>query len=74
MARRRGRPASSSRGGQNKKLQEPQDQAVQDYLIMLHNAGTSANLEVLVLATNRVLFYSGSYETVSRRWAKRWMA
>jgi hypothetical protein len=40
---------------------------------MLHYAGTSANLEALVLAANRVLFYSGSTSTVLRRWAKRWM-
>jgi hypothetical protein len=40
---------------------------------MLHYAGTSANLEALVLAANRVLFYSGSTSTVLQRWAKRWM-
>jgi hypothetical protein len=67
MARRRGRPASSSRGGHNQKLQEPQDQAVQDYLLMLYHASTSANLEVLILAANKVLFYSGSSDTVSQR-------
>ena len=73
MARRRGRPSSSTRGGHNQKLQNPQNHAVQDYLTMLHYAGTSANLEALVLAANRVLFYSGSTGTVSRKWAKRWM-
>ena len=67
MARRRGRPSSSTRGGHNQKLQDPQNYAVQDYLTMLHYAGTSANLEALVLAANRVLFYSGSTGTVSRR-------
>ena len=40
---------------------------------MLHFTSTSANLEALVLAANRVLFYSGSLGTVSRRWGKRWM-
>ena len=40
---------------------------------MLHYAGTSANLEALVLAANRVLFYLGSTGTVSQRQAKRWM-
>jgi hypothetical protein len=46
---------------------------VQDYLAMLHYAGTSANLEALVLAANRVLFYTCSTGTVSQRWAKQWM-
>jgi hypothetical protein len=40
---------------------------------MLHYAGTSENLEALVLAANRVLFYSGSSGIVSQRWEKRWM-
>jgi len=67
MAWRRGRPSSSTRGGHNQKLQDPQNHAVQDYLTMLHYAGTSANLEALVLAANRVLFYLGSTGTVSQR-------
>ena len=73
MARRRGCLPSSTRGGHNQKLQDPQNHAVEDYLTMLHYAGKSANLEILVLAANRVLFYSGSTSTVSRKWAKRWM-
>jgi len=67
IARRQGRPPSSTRGGHNQKLQEPQNHAVQDYLMMLHYAGTSANLEALVLAANRVLFYLGSLGMVSRK-------
>ena len=51
----------------------PQNHAVKDYLTILHYAGTSANLETLVLSANRVLFYSGATGTVSRRWGKRWM-
>jgi hypothetical protein len=47
MARRRGRPASNTRGGHNKKLENLQDHIVQDYLLMLYHAGTSANLEAL---------------------------
>jgi hypothetical protein len=62
-----------TRCSHNQKLQDPQNLAVQDYLTMLHYAGTSANLEALVLAANRVLFYSGSTGTVSQKWAKRWM-
>ena len=73
IARRRGRPPFSTRGGHNQKLQDPQNHAVKDYLTMLHYAGTSANLEALVLSANRVLFYSRATGTVSRRWGKRWM-
>ena len=73
MARRRGRPPSNSRGGHNKKLSTPQDSALKDYLLLLYHAGTSANLEQVVLAANRLLFYAGSTDTVSRRWAKRWL-
>src|SRR5438876_7698981 len=65
MARRRGRPPSSARGGHNQKLQDPQNHAVKDYLTMLHYAGTSANLEALVLSANQVLFYSRATRTVS---------
>jgi hypothetical protein len=71
IARRRGRPVSNTRGGYNKKLENPQDHAVQDYLLMLYHAGTSANLEALIVAANRVLFYSGKSSNISQRWAKR---
>jgi hypothetical protein len=67
MAQRRGRPPSSTRCGHNQKLQDPENHAVQDYLAMLHYAGTSANLEALVLAANRVLFYTSSTGTVSQK-------
>jgi hypothetical protein len=40
---------------------------------MLHYAGTSANLEALVLTANQVLFYSGATRTVSKRWGKSLM-
>jgi hypothetical protein len=66
MAQRRGRSSSSSRGGHNQKLEDPQNHAVQDYLTMLYHASTSANLKALVLAANRVLFYLGSSGTVSQ--------
>jgi hypothetical protein len=65
--RRKGRPPSSSRGGHNKKLCEPQDDALKSYLLLLHSCGTNGNLDHLILAANRVLFYSGSAETVSKR-------
>jgi hypothetical protein len=35
MAWRRGRPLSHSRGGQNKKLSAPQDDALKEYIIIL---------------------------------------
>jgi hypothetical protein len=73
IARRRGRPPSSTRGGHNQKLQDPQNHATKDYLTMLHHASTSANLEALVLSANQVLFYSGATRTVSWRWGKSWM-
>ena len=67
MARRRDRPPSNSRGGHNRKLSEPQDHALKDYLLLLHGLGTSPNREVLITASNRVLYYSGSAATVSSR-------
>jgi hypothetical protein len=65
MAQRRGRPASSTRGGHNEKLQDPQNYAIKDYLTMIHYASTSANLKALVLSANQVLFYSRTTRTVS---------
>jgi len=65
--RRKGRPPSSSRGGHLKKLVEPQDGALKSYLLMLYGCGSPANIDNLILAANRVLFYSRSNETVSQR-------
>lgn len=75
MARRRGRPASSTRGGHNTKLSEPADKALKDYLLMLFHAGTSANMEVVQESAGRLLlFATGDVNAaVSRRWTKRWM-
>ena len=52
MVRRWGRPPSSTRGGHNKKLPVPQNQALKDYLLMLYHAGTSATLQEVVVASN----------------------
>ncbi|KAI1005124.1 hypothetical protein K3495_g3087 [Podosphaera aphanis] len=71
--RSRGKKPSSSRGGQNKKLSEPEDQALQDYLLLLHYAGTPANLLELEKAANRLLFFKGKGEKVSARCSTRWM-
>ena len=51
IAQRRGR-SPSTRGGYNRKLNEPQNHALKDYLTMLHYASISANLEILVLSAN----------------------
>jgi hypothetical protein len=74
MACRRGRPASNTRGGHNKKLTIPQDSAVKEYLLFLHALGTSPDREVIILALNCVLYYCGSNATVSTRWAKSWLS
>jgi hypothetical protein len=71
---RKGIPRSTSRGGHNKKLREPQNTAVKSYLEMLYHCRKAANQEHLILTTNRVLYYSGLTATVSTRWAKGWMA
>jgi hypothetical protein len=41
---------------------------------MMYYSGKPVNLEHLKLAANRLLYYAGSQETVSNRWAKSWMA
>ncbi|KAI0995404.1 hypothetical protein K3495_g12775 [Podosphaera aphanis] len=71
--RSRGIKTSSSRGGHNRKLSEPEDQALQDYLLLLHYAGTPTNLLELEKAANRLLFFKGKGEIVSARWSARWM-
>ncbi|KAI1001427.1 hypothetical protein K3495_g6772 [Podosphaera aphanis] len=68
--RSRGIKPSSSRGGQNKKLSEPEDQALQDYLPLLHYVGIPANLLELEKAANRLPFFKGKGEKISARWAK----
>jgi hypothetical protein len=58
MARRRGRPPSHSRGGQNKKLSVPQDDALKEYILMLQYSGRRANIHEIRAATGRLLFWS----------------
>ena len=43
--RSKGILASNTRGGNNKKLLEPQNDALKDYLLMCHNLGKSAGIE-----------------------------
>jgi hypothetical protein len=75
LRRHNGGKPSNSRGGHNKKLNSVQDQALRDYIFMLHGCGTPANLETVLTGANRLLFYSTGdlKQTVSRRWVKRWI-
>lgn len=75
MPRRHGRPASSTRGGHNKKLEEPSRLRHKRLLIMLFHAEAAANLEhVQHAASILVATLSGDPKaTVSRQWSKRWM-
>ncbi|KIM96050.1 hypothetical protein OIDMADRAFT_20944 [Oidiodendron maius Zn] len=58
LRRRAGMPPSNSRGGHNKKLNSVQDSALRDYIFMLYSCGTPANTEEVLLAANRLLYYS----------------
>ena len=69
--RRRGVPASSSRGGQNKKLGEPETRALREHLLMCHALGKSASINIVIASANSVLRCIGSDKTVFRRWTKR---
>ena len=60
LRRRAGMPPSNSRGGYNKKLNSVQDSALRDYIFMLYSRGTTANTEEVLLAANRLLYYSTS--------------
>ena len=61
--------------GYNKKLNSVQDSALQDYIFMLYSCRTPANTKEVVLAANRLLYYSTSNpeETVSIHWTKAWI-
>jgi hypothetical protein len=76
IARRRGRPPSYSRGGQNKKLSIPQDDALKEYILMLQYSGRGANIHEVRAAAGRLLFWaSGDPDSsVSVRWTRAWMA
>ena len=64
-ARQKGRNPSHKRGGHNKKLAEPQDDAVKAYLLLLYRIGTPGTIDTLILASNCILFYIESEETIS---------
>ena len=72
MCRRCGRPASSTRSGHNKKLEEPADNALKDYLVMLYHAGTPPNTaHVQHAASILIATLSRDHKAASR--TKRWM-
>jgi hypothetical protein len=48
-------PASSTRGGHNKKLTQIGDNVLKDYLHMCHGMGRSASIENAVAACNSIL-------------------
>jgi hypothetical protein len=75
MARQRGRPASNTRGGHNKKLSAPQDEFLRDYIFMLQASGRAADWDVIQSAATRLLYYeTGDSEiSVSSRWTKGWI-
>ena len=60
LRRRAGMPPSNSRGGHNKKLNSEQYLASQDYIFMLYSCRTPANTKEVLLAANRLLYYSTS--------------
>ena len=73
IRRRRGIPPSNTRGGRNKKLAEPQTEALRNHLLMCHSIGRPANIDNVVASANSILRCEGLVDTVSRRWAKRWI-
>lgn len=72
MARRRGQTRSNKRGGHNKKLNIPQQQALLDYIDLMFTAGTPINMQEVTRCANHILYWNGCPEKVSKRWAKRW--
>jgi hypothetical protein len=77
--RSKGILASNTQGGNNKKLLEPQNDSLKDYLLMCHNLGKSAGIEEVISAANsilrmdRILNEKGEIATTSHRWAHRWI-
>jgi hypothetical protein len=50
-----GVPRSSSRGGHNKKLDEPESKALREYLLICHGMGRGANIDNTIAAANSIL-------------------
>jgi DDE superfamily endonuclease len=72
--RLRGVLPSNSRGGHNKKLIEPENNALKDYITMCYNLGKPCTIDNTIAAANSILRVGGQDTTVSRRWVKRWLS
>jgi len=59
LRRRKGTPASNSRGGQNKKLLKPQEYALKDYVLFYYYVGRNAGIKDLIIAVDRLLAFDG---------------
>jgi hypothetical protein len=72
LRRRQGVLPSNTRGGHNKKLSTVQDQALRDYLVMLHDCEMNANQDTVRIAANRLLYYSTGdmANAVLKRWTR----
>jgi|GraSoi_2013_40cm_1033754.scaffolds.fasta_scaffold13737_1 hypothetical protein len=71
-ARSLGRPPSNSRGGSNTTLSEEQDRALCEYINRCIELGRPALPIYIKQAANSILRASGSTQTVSRYWFRRW--
>jgi hypothetical protein len=65
LRRLKGIPPSSSRGGQNKKLAEPENHALREHLLMCHSMGKSAAVDNVIASANSILRCLGLDATVS---------
>jgi hypothetical protein len=76
IARRRGRPASNTQGGHNKKLSAPQDESLKDYCLMLYTSRRNPNLEAIQTGASQLVYYEtgDTNSLVLRRWTKAWIA
>jgi hypothetical protein len=57
LRRIKGVPRSSSRGGHNKKLDEPKSKALREYLLMCHSIGRGAGIDNAIVAASSILRY-----------------
>ena len=53
--RLRGVSRSSTRGGHNKKLDEPESKALREYLLVCHTMGRGANIDNIIAAAISIL-------------------
>ena len=65
--RMKGVPRSSSRGGHNKKLDEPETIALREYLLMYYRIRRLASIDNTITIANSILCYQG-LEAIASRW------